>query len=627
MRRAIHLACLLALAAGAGAPAGVRAAQVRVVVLDAATGDTLAVRASVTDAAGVPRYPPLGKCFYQPVGVGYFYADGPFDVFIPDGGAVARFSHGFTYEERILDLAVAGDTTIEVSLPRAFEPPAGWRSADTHVHIAHQGGIYTLHPAGALTIASAEGLDAVFCLDNEWDFTGAPDTCSTADCVVWMSEERRSSSVGDLAFLGIDALVEPLWSDWWPTTASSADTVHARYPGAAVVAVHPVTTVDFDDLSGWPGVGLARAAPLHALTGAIDLIEIMSYSNCDDDLARDLWYRLLNCGFRIPAAAGSDACVNRLGSYPAGGVRTWVETGEGPLDPLALLDGMRAGRSFVSSGPLIPAFTIFNASMGDSLPLARGRWTVYGTVRAMSRWPIDRVEIVCNGETAVQFDLPAGVCRVDTFFYLPVDRSSWVAARVVGGDDGWIRRSDRASAHTNPIWLPMGGERIAGWRDAAGFVSWLDDLEALAEGEGTWPAPGDSARFFADLAAGREAYQALYEKATAADRVVPDQPAAGFLLRQNVPNPFAESTLIVFGRRPGLIAGAPFRQAAPVEIGIYDVAGRLVRRLWRGRIGEGETGVVWDGLDDGGRPAASGIYFCRLRTPAGPVTRKMALVR
>ena len=353
----------------------------------------------------------------------------------------------------------------------------------------------------------------------------------------------------------------------------------------------------------------------------------MSYSNCDDDLARNLWYGLLNCGFRLPAVGATDACPNRLGGLPAGGFRTWVCSGEGPVDPAAWLEGLRAGRSFVSSGPVIPEFAVFDRSMGDSLFLCRGDWTVYGTISARSRRPIGLVEIVRNGETAIAWELPPGTCRIDTCFYLPVDESSWVAARVSGAGGGWLDPGGADVAHTNPVWLPMGGERVAEWRDASGFVSWLDDLETLARAEGDWPAAGDSVAFFAGLDAGREWYRALYESATAVEPASPDAPPAGLVLRQNVPNPFTGGTYVAFGRERGFLSATSSVRRTPVEIAVYDVAGRLVRRLWRGSIGAEEVGVVWDGTDREGRPVASGVYFCRLRAPGADLRRKMVLVR
>jgi flagellar hook assembly protein FlgD len=62
-------------------------------------------------------------------------------------------------------------------------------------------------------------------------------------------------------------------------------------------------------------------------------------------------------------------------------------------------------------------------------------------------------------------------------------------------------------------------------------------------------------------------------------------------------------------------------------VGIYDVRGRLVDVLLEGTRGPGRHSVTWDGRDIGGGTAASGVYFCRLRTRLGSETTKLVLAR
>jgi hypothetical protein len=97
---------------------------------------------------------------------------------------------------------------------------------------------------------------------------------------------------------------------------------------------------------------------------------------------------------------------------------------------------------------------------------------------------------------------------------------------------------------------------------------------------------------------------------------VPDG-AALARLDANVPNPFNPSTQIVFSLSRG--------GAARLEV--YDVAGRLVRRLVEGTLTAGEHVVKWDGQDDNARPVASGVYVYRLAAPGANLSRRMALVR
>jgi hypothetical protein len=96
----------------------------------------------------------------------------------------------------------------------------------------------------------------------------------------------------------------------------------------------------------------------------------------------------------------------------------------------------------------------------------------------------------------------------------------------------------------------------------------------------------------------------------------PEAPAA---LEQNRPNPFNPSTVIGYAV-PG---NAPQR----VTIRIYTVAGRLVRTLVSRSHEPGYHEARWDGTDDHGRPAASGVYLYRAEIGADTLTRKMALLR
>jgi hypothetical protein len=60
---------------------------------------------------------------------------------------------------------------------------------------------------------------------------------------------------------------------------------------------------------------------------------------------------------------------------------------------------------------------------------------------------------------------------------------------------------------------------------------------------------------------------------------------------------------------------------------LYRVDGRKVRTLIRGKVSAGVHQVVWDGLDEGGYPAGSGVYFARFSTPYGTDVRRIVLAR
>jgi serine protease len=86
-----------------------------------------------------------------------------------------------------------------------------------------------------------------------------------------------------------------------------------------------------------------------------------------------------------------------------------------------------------------------------------------------------------------------------------------------------------------------------------------------------------------------------------------------------------------------LLSGNPARGGAslalrvlrpgPVRVRVFDVSGALVRSLLDGDAPAGERVLRWDGRTTGGAAAGSGIYFFRIETADGAVTRKVAFLR
>jgi hypothetical protein len=97
--------------------------------------------------------------------------------------------------------------------------------------------------------------------------------------------------------------------------------------------------------------------------------------------------------------------------------------------------------------------------------------------------------------------------------------------------------------------------------------------------------------------------------------------AAPFTL-SNYPNPFNPSTTIraVFNGRAPLNTGE-------IDVSVYRVDGSLVRRISGGTISGDEFSVRWDGRDDRGNAAPSGVYFYAVRSSGFRAAGKMLLAR
>jgi FlgD Ig-like domain len=96
-----------------------------------------------------------------------------------------------------------------------------------------------------------------------------------------------------------------------------------------------------------------------------------------------------------------------------------------------------------------------------------------------------------------------------------------------------------------------------------------------------------------------------------------DWPRSTLALSPSFPNPFSRSTAMV------LTVSAE----SNVEIDVFDVSGRRVRSLSLHSQGAEQREIEFDGLDDEGRMLPSGVYFCRVTTGSGMVTRKMVITR
>jgi hypothetical protein len=86
-----------------------------------------------------------------------------------------------------------------------------------------------------------------------------------------------------------------------------------------------------------------------------------------------------------------------------------------------------------------------------------------------------------------------------------------------------------------------------------------------------------------------------------------------FALGQNSPNPCGGITSISFS----------LPVASRVKLSVYNITGQLVKTLVDGQAGAGHHSTAWNGRDQGGQAAATGIYFYRMEA-AGADGRRFA---
>lgn len=109
----------------------------------------------------------------------------------------------------------------------------------------------------------------------------------------------------------------------------------------------------------------------------------------------------------------------------------------------------------------------------------------------------------------------------------------------------------------------------------------------------------------------------LTARVSAPTGVAENTPPAVTQLLGNYPNPFNPTTTIAFNLATG----------TDVHLAVYDVSGRLVRRLVNGDVTAGRYAILWDGSDDEGRSVGSGVYFYRLQAGVLQETRSMVMMK
>jgi hypothetical protein len=169
------------------------------------------------------------------------------------------------------------------------------------------------------------------------------------------------------------------------------------------------------------------------------------------------YYALLACGFRLRPTAGTASGVHPV---PLGFGRVYVRL-DGDLDADAWLRGLDAGRSFVTTGPML-FVTLDGQDPGHRFEQAGPGPREYRLAgSAVGPRPLGRIEVVVNGEVARTLvpanrktDRESFECPIDAT--LTIDGSSWVAVRCFEDrPDGRV-----GFAHSGPFHVDVPGRPL-----------------------------------------------------------------------------------------------------------------------------------------------------------------------
>lgn len=504
---------------------------IELLVLDHSSGAPTAARIHLIASDGRFYAPANRYARLDWAGDRVFHTNGSDTLEVPAGRLTIDVVKGFEYAPVRLTVDVPANRTtgVPVTLSRVANLAGqGWHSGSTGAHM-HGGGLLRYDMRDLLFQAAAEDVAVVNnalahqerrIADHELFAWGQPaHAFSTRDRLLILGQEYRPPFHGHVAVFGDRQRLSELfpvtigYEAAPPATLAPSNTAFlaaAKARGAITSYVHAFSG-EADPIMA--GLGLGKAFMVDAALGTADTIEWASASRG----AFVPWYAALNNGLRVTAIGGEDTISNLHIMRLLGCVRTYVHIGQAPLTADAWWNGVRRGRTFVTTGPLLDIRVDGQLPGSDIALEAAGEITVSGALRSIT--PLQRLVIVQDGIEVAEIPID-GDRKTATFERrIPVKQSGWVHVRAEGapGDrfplDAWY-----AQAFTNPVWITVAGEPVRNSAAAAYALKWIDMLQLMAGAWPGWTNATEKQQVFADYERARAVYRRLSNEAMSRGR-------------------------------------------------------------------------------------------------------------
>jgi Tol biopolymer transport system component len=460
----------------------------------------------------------------RPFEAHYFDTAGVSQMMVPVGGSIeVGIMRGFEYPFKHTKVQIKPNSAsslfvsmhpIENGVPGKTQ----WVSGDVHVHMNYAG-TYRNTPAHLVEQADAENLAIVenLIVNKEQRvpdiayFSPQLDPASTADHLLLHGQEYHTSYWGHLGLLNLTRnILLPGYAGYPNTAAASlypangnvADMAHEQ--GALVGYVHPFD--NFPDPA--KDASLTNELPADVALGKVDYIEVVGFS--DHKSTAEVWYKLLNCGFRLPTASGTDF----MGNYaslrgPVGLNRVYAEVKPGPLKIEPWLAAIKAGRTFATNGPLL-RFSLGGQGVGGEVRVEK-KQDVHFSAEMNSIVPVDHLQIVCNGKVARELALDSKRTSAHVDGSISLEASGWCVLRAFSDKAEYPILDLYPYATTSPVYVSVAGAPVRNAADAAYFVAWVDRLIAAARSNTSWNTEAEKELVLSMLQEARRKYAKMAE--------------------------------------------------------------------------------------------------------------------
>ncbi len=494
-------------------------------------GQAIASRISITDSRGRFYAPDdawihaddsrVGTQKFEPH---YFHTMGTATMLVPKDTFTILASHGPTHAITRMkaDMRKVDGATLPVKLTRLATPASfgSWRSGDVHVHMNY-GGSYRNTPERLVQQAEAEDLNFVYSLIVNKEqrfpdinyFMAGPDPASNKNVTILHGQEFHTSFWGHLGLLNLkEHLILPGYVGYPQTGVSSlyphngfvADAAHKQ--GAFVGYVHPYEIPEiFPDQAST----ISHTDPIDAALGRVDYYELLGFS--DPHATSVVWYHMLNTGIRLGVAGGTDAMANYASLRGPVGLNRVFVPGPPTMSSEEFLTGIKKGRGFVTNGPMI-GFTLGDSKPGDSLGLGSKKRTIPYKAWLRSNVPIEKIEVVYNGDVVASHSGTQPVTQLDISGNLTLRENGWVLFRVYNAGAHPDIFDVYPYASTNPVFIHQGIPSSKAPASAAWFIRWIDRVETKTKETPNFRNETERTEVLKDMAAARAYYQKFIVK-------------------------------------------------------------------------------------------------------------------
>ena len=458
--------------------------SVRTRTIDSSTN--IAARLQVVGANGHPAFAERHQSWLDGQNGAFFtYSPGVLEFEVPAGEVQVLATHGFEYLPMQWkgETAEGDATNVTLELAHVGGPSFDrWYSGDHHFHLNY-GGQVLLAPDALVAMMQSEDLDVATPLSANLHTRRIDESnfgwTRREPPLIQFGQEVRSHFLGHTGHIGAKSLYWPwYWGPGYPVygldNRSNHEALqHTRSEGGVNSYVHPVTVRA--PFAGKAPAGIPLELVSDAVLGDVDTIELACLWS-DELGTADVWYRLLNVGVPIAPSAGTDAMVDFFRTMALGTTRVYVNVDE-PMTMERYLEGLKAGRSFVTTGPLL-RFSVDGVQPGGTASASRARtpWEL----SVASAIPVERVELLVNGDVVWSETGPTQPGSRTYRGTVDVPAGGWIAARVHGGAAAWPAMDSYPFAHTAPVWIGAVGstDAAAASRSAGELLAALGVAEA-----------------------------------------------------------------------------------------------------------------------------------------------------